>query len=324
MSRIIAALLVLAMMAGGCSSGEPGANSLTFMAGFRPQANLPFVAVYVAQEEGFFAEENLDVTIQHSAGGGEHLQLLSAGAVDVTTQDAAVLLQRRADPGLPLVSIALLGQVGQQAYAALANSGIESPADWEGRVVGFKGTPAPDMFAILEANGLTAEDVELVNVGFDPRILTEGRVDVYPIFKSNEPNLLADMGFDINTWEAAEYGSPTLGLALVTSEDRISKKHTELAAFVRAAIRGVQFAMENPEAAIEATMKYVGEDGDASHQRFILETEISDAVSDVTDEFGIGYQTEEQWQALSDFLGEHGALEGELTVSDAFTNEFLP
>jgi ABC-type nitrate/sulfonate/bicarbonate transport system substrate-binding protein len=97
------------------------------MAGFRPQANLPFVGAYVAQEKGFFADEGLAVTIEHSAGGGEHLQLLAAGEVQVTTQDAAVLLQRRADPGLPLVSIGLIGQRGQQAFVALADSGLNSP-----------------------------------------------------------------------------------------------------------------------------------------------------------------------------------------------------
>ena len=41
--------------------------SLTFMAGFKPQANLPFVGAYVAQEKGFFQEQGLDVKIEHSA-----------------------------------------------------------------------------------------------------------------------------------------------------------------------------------------------------------------------------------------------------------------
>ena len=65
----------------GCQAEEPSAlREMTFMAGFRPQANLPFVGAYVAQEKGFFTDEGLSVTIEHSAGGGEHLQLLAAGA----------------------------------------------------------------------------------------------------------------------------------------------------------------------------------------------------------------------------------------------------
>ena len=93
----------------------------TFMAGFRAQANLPFVAVYVAEEQGFFNSVGLDVTIQHSAGQSEHVRLLLAGKVDVTTQPASELLERRADPGAPLVAVALFGQTGDLGYALLAD-----------------------------------------------------------------------------------------------------------------------------------------------------------------------------------------------------------
>ncbi|MCS6827176.1 MAG: ABC transporter substrate-binding protein, partial [Caldilinea sp.] len=103
---------------GASVNGEPQRFAMTFRAGYKPQANLPFVGVYVAQEKGFFAEEGLTVTIEHSPGRGEHVQLLVAGAVQVTTMDAATVLQRRAEPGLPVVSIALIGQRGQQAFAA--------------------------------------------------------------------------------------------------------------------------------------------------------------------------------------------------------------
>jgi len=207
---------LLMLLPAACRSQRPPASSalkpLVFMAGYKPQANLPFVGAYVAQEKGFFAAEGLAVTIEHSAGGGEHLQLLVAGKVQVTTQDAAVLLKRRADPGLPLVSIALIGQRGQQAFVALADSGIESPRDWAGRQVGYKGAPPPDLFAIMDAAGVDQSRVELVNVGFDPRTLTEGLIDVYPVFKSNEPDLMRSWGFELNQWEAADYGVPTLGL----------------------------------------------------------------------------------------------------------------
>jgi ABC-type nitrate/sulfonate/bicarbonate transport system substrate-binding protein len=173
--QLLLSILLLAGLLTGCQpeAAAPALKPLTFMAGYKPQANLPFVGVYVAQEKGFFKDAGLDVTIEHSAGGGAHLQLLAAGKVDVTTQDAAVLLQRRADPGLPLVSLALIGQRGQQAFAALADAGIETVPDWAGRKVGYKGSPPPDLFALLAAAGVKAEDVELVNVGFDPRTLTE-------------------------------------------------------------------------------------------------------------------------------------------------------
>lgn len=321
--RGLVALVVAMVVAVGCS-GEEELRQVTFMAGFIPQANLPFVGAYVADAEGFFAEEGIDVEIQHSAGGGEHLQLLVADEVQVTTQDAAVLMQRRADPGLPLVSIGLIGQRGQQAFVALEESGITTIEDWAGHRIGFKGTPPPDLFALLDQAGLSESDVELINVGFDPRVLTEGQIDVYPVFKSNEPNTLRNLGFDLVMWDAADHGIPTLGLAYVATEKMVEEDPETLAAFMRAVVRGIEFAAENEEAALDAVMEHVGVDSDREHQRFILETELADATSEVTEEGGIGYQTIEQWQELADLLAAYDVLPEDFDASTAFTVDLLP
>ncbi len=322
--KLIGIVLFVGLI-GGCQVSAPSEmKQMTFMAGFKPQANLPFVGVYVAQEKGYFAAEGLDVTIEHSAGGGEHLQLLAAGEVQVTTQDAAVLLQRRAEPGLPLVSIALIGQRGQQAFVALADSGIDSPADWVGHIVGFKGTPPPDLFAIMEAAGIDRSEVELVNVGFDPRVLTEGQVDVYPVFKSNEPNLIRGWGYDLNMWDTADFGVPTLGLTYVTTEAIIADEPEMLQGFINAVMQGIAFADDNREEAVEIVMKYAGEDADPAHMRFMMDAEFADYESAVTAEFSPGWQTVEQWQALQDMLLAYDAIAAPIEVEEAFTTQFLP
>lgn len=320
----VVGLLLNACDALGRQESISAPKTLVFMAGYKPQANLPFVGAYVAQEKGFFAEEGLDVTIEHSAGRGEHLQLLVAGKVHVTTQDAAVLLQRRADPGLPLVSLALIGQRGQQAFVALAESGLRTPKDWEGHRVGYKGTPPPDLFALLDAAGADVDAVELVNVGFDPRVLTEGQVDVYPVFKSNEPYLLRKWGYELVMWEAADYGVPTLGLTYVSTPEIIQQDPDRIGRFVRAALRGIQYAADHPEEAVDIVLKYAGPETDRDHMRYMLETEWQDAQSEVTAQYGLGWQTVEQWQALADMLLRYHALPGPVNVREAFTTEFLP
>lgn len=289
----------------------------TFMAGYKPQANLPFVGVYVAKEQGFFAQNGLDVTIEHSAGKGEHVQLVVAGKVQVTTMDAATVLQRRADPGLPVVAIALIGQRGQQAFAALADSGIQTPKDWEGKTVGYKGTPPPDLYALLAAAGADVTKVNLVNVGFDPRVLTEKQVDVYPLFKSNEPYLLRKWGYEIRLWDAADYGVPTLGLTYVTSEETLRTRHEDLKRFLTAALKGIEWAQEHPDQAVQIVMKYAGPETDPDHMKYMLQTELKDAQS----EHGFGWQSPQQWQALAEMLIRYQALPAGVNVSDAFTTQ---
>ncbi len=123
----------------------------------------------------------------------------------------------------------MIGQRGQQAFVALANSGIETLEDWRGRKIGFKGTPPPELLALLAVAGLSQDDVELINVGFDPRVLSEGLVDVYPVYTSIEPYTLRSWGYDLVLWDPADYGVPTLGLAYVTTDATMEAQPDELA-----------------------------------------------------------------------------------------------
>jgi putative hydroxymethylpyrimidine transport system substrate-binding protein len=93
-----------------------------------------------------------------------------------------------------------------------------------------------------------------------------------------------------------------------------------MAAFTRAAIAGIDYAREHPAEAVEMVMKYAGESADPAHMRYMLDTELADAVSPQ----GTGGQTEAQWQALHDMLLKYQALAKPIEVKEAFTTEFLP
>jgi ABC-type nitrate/sulfonate/bicarbonate transport system substrate-binding protein len=306
------------------TESEPALEEVTFVAGFKPQANLPFVGVYVAQEQGFFADEGLEVTIEHDTGGqGEAVRLLVAGEIEFSTADAAVVMQRRADAELPLLAIAQIGQTGQQGYAVKADSGIESPADWAGKIVGFKGAAAPpDLFAILEANGLSEEDIDLVNIGFDPRVFVEGQVDVYPLFLSNEPYTIENqLGTPITIFEAADYGIPTLGLTYVTSEDYLAEEPEVVEAFLRATLRGISWAAENREEALEIVGIYAPEE-DPELMAFMFDAELAAAQEGVGAE-GIGLFDDERWQELYELLLSHDGLSAEIDPAAAYDGSLV-
>lgn len=163
---------------------------------------------------------------------------------------------------------------------------------------------------------------DLVNVGFDPRILSEGKVDVYPLYKSNEPDLLRSWGYELNLWDAADYGIPTLGLTYVTSEDTLENNPEMLQRFLRASLKGIEYAAAHEDEAVEIVCKYAGPEADPEHMRFMMETELKEVESDYTSGHGIGWQTQEQWQALGDMLMKYDAMP-KTDVSAAFTTKIL-
>ena len=312
--------LMLAVIACGDSEEGPP-TKVVFMAGFKPQANLPFVAAYVAQEKGFFRDQGLEVEIRH-ASSGEHLKLLMAGDVDFTTAEAASVLKRRSDPELPIVAFALFGQRGQQGFVALKDSGIRSPKDWEGKTFGYKTSVPPDYLAVLSAGGVDRSKVREVRVGFDPRVLTEGRVDVLAVFKSNEPDTIRKLGFDVTLWDPADYGVPSIGLTYITRQELAQREPDTVQRFLKATLKGLRYAFDHREETLDIVMLYAPK-ADREHQRFMLDTELRDAASPLTDEHGLGRMTDEQWRALYDHLLEYEALPKPFDYRTAYADGFL-
>lgn len=329
-------LLSFALIAGlaaaisiACSGDDPGdVLTMTYMAGFKEQANLPFVAVYVAEDQGFFADENLEVEIQHAGFTGAHKGLVLSGEVDITTLPASEMLQIRANTGAPYVAVMLFGQRGDFGYAVLDSSGIESPADFAGRDVGFKGIVQAEFHAMLSAHGLTTDDMNMIDVGFNPVVLVEQQVEVYPVFLSNEPDTLSrNLNQEITVFEAADYGVPTLGVVYLVSEEFLEDEtnREKLTRFLRATVRAFEFSVNDPAAAIESTAKFLPEDPppDLVHERFILDVEIENALSDLTRANGVGWFTQQQFRALTDVLLEYEALDGDIDLEAALDRSFL-
>ncbi len=317
---------------GATSSGASGSSAaaasptplppekLTFLAAYKPQANLPFVGAYVAQEKGFFKDENLDVTIRHTQSG-DAMQLLLADQVQITTANAADVLSRRAQ-GLPVVSVALVGQESEQGFAVGADSGINTVQDFIGKKLGYKGTVPIEFLALAAHEGIDPSKVQQVSVGYDPRVLSEGQVDILSVFISNEPDLLDQIGYKVKVFDPSAYGIPALGLTYVATEDGVKNNSDAIHRFVTAAMRGIQYAADHPDEALDIVMKYAPQE-DRNHQSFMMNTELARAKTDLTTQNGYGWQTLDQWQKLEQALVDFKAIDKPVDASQAFTTQFL-
>jgi ABC-type nitrate/sulfonate/bicarbonate transport system substrate-binding protein len=316
------------VVAAGCNTpaAAPYAShvpmeNVTFIAGFKPQADLPFVAVYVAQAKGYFRDQSLEVGIQH-ATSGEHIQLLATDRAQFSTGSAADVMKRVASAGVPLVSIAQIGQRDEQSFAVRADSPIRTLKDWEGRLVGYKTTVSADYLALVAIGGLDRSKVREVAVGFDPRVLADGRVDVYPVFTANEPDTLARLGIPVRLFDPTTYGVPGLGLTFMTNQQMVQTKPEVVTRFLRAALRGLADAIADRDAAIDEVMKYASGE-DRAHQRYMLDTEIEAAQNDFTRANGIGAMDRSRYIALRDFLLQYNALAKTVDVDAVFTDRFV-
>ena len=324
--RLLAVLAAVFLAACSAPASAPSptpapSEKVTFMGGFKPQADLPFVAVYVAQEKGYFRDQSLDVEIQH-ATSGENVQLLATNRVQFSTGSPGDVMKRVATAGVPLVSIAQIGQRDEQSFAVRADSPIRTLKDWEGRIVGYKSTVSADYLALLQIGGVDRSKVKEVVVGFDPRVLADGRVDVYPVFTANEPDTLARLGVPVRLFDPTSLGVPGLGLSFVTNKQMVDTKPDVVTRFLRAALRGLADAIADRDAAIDVVMKYAtGED--RAHQRYMMDTEIDAAQNDLTRTNGIGAMDRARYVGLRDFLLQYGGITRTVDVDAVFTDRFV-
>lgn len=327
----VASPLFLACDSGGdgetpAADGSPGADGsrVTFVAGSSPRASLPLVGVYVADAQGFFDEQGLEVDIQHASTTDESLQQLADGEAQFSAADAAQVIESAAgDEPTGIVAIAAIGQRGGQGFAVLDDSGINTPSDWEGRRAGYTGGgPSPDFLYILDRHGIDQGDVETVAVEGDPEELTDGEADVLPVSLSDEPYTLQEMGAEVTVFEATEYGAETLGLTYVTTRAYIQENAPAVTRFLKSVLRGIQYADENRDEALDIAME-LAPDEDRERMRFMMETELEAAISGVSEQNGIGFMLDEQWRRLHDYLVEYGGIEAPLDDVTAVHSDFF-
>lgn len=298
------------------------ADKVGFMAGYKAQANVSFVGPYVAQEKGYYREQNLDVEIRHSAQTGEHYKLLAANQIDFTTAAGEDVVKAQMNDGIPMMAIAMITQRGDRGLVALAESGITEPKQWEGKTIGYKGFVTPDYLGILARAGVDRSKLREVSVGYDPRILTEKRVDVLPVFISNEPNLIRKIGYEVTLFDPATWGMSAIGQTWIVNSEQVVPRGPVMERWLRASLRGLEYAFANEQEALDIIMKYAPQE-DRSHQEYMLRTERERSLSENTSRHGLGWMTAEQWTNAQDVLLEYDQIKQRGDVTRFFTDQFL-
>lgn len=153
--------------------------------------------IIIAQENGYFADEGLDVEIVAPADPADPPKMVAAGKADlaVTYQPQ---LHLQVQEGLPLVRVGTLIATPLNCLLVLDDGPITSIADLKGRRIGFSvaGVEEALLTAILAKGGLTLADVELVNVNFSlsPALMAHQVDAVIGAYRNFELNQMAIEG----------------------------------------------------------------------------------------------------------------------------------
>jgi NitT/TauT family transport system substrate-binding protein len=315
---LCALFLAAFLVACAGASPTPEPRTVTLAMGFIP--NVQFTPVYVAIERGYFAEDGITVKLDYGMEN-DLLKLVGTGEMQFVIGSGDQVILARAQ-GLPVVYVANWYRRFPVAVAALQP--LDGPQAVVGMDVGIPGLYGASYIgwqALLDANGIQAEDVNLVSIGYTQveSLVTE-QVDAAVVYAMNEPVQLRAQGYEVSMLEVDDY-IDFVSNGMITNEETLAQQPELVRAMVRAFVRGLQDTLDDPDAAFAICRQYVPEidDDSAPLQRTVLDAAIRFWETEV-----LGRSDPDAWAASLAFMEQIGMVEDDLEPGDMFSNDFVP
>jgi NitT/TauT family transport system substrate-binding protein len=287
---------------------------------------------FTALGMGFYDEVGLDVVIQRGFGSSDTVRRVAVGESDFGLATMAdVAIGRTA--GEEVKMIGMIDQSPPQTLYVLSDSGINEPKDFEGKKFGGEAWSDARKFfpAFADLAGIDADSVEWVSIptGTLTVALMAEQIDVRVGWITGTPGIqiaAEEAGKQIKWFLYADYGFSFYNRGFVTSDKMIEENPDLVEKFMEASFKGIQYAIEHPEEAVEIYREYhpeVSERESSETLDIIFGILMDPAIEAGKEGKELGVMGVERVQDTIDFTSEFiTAIEG-ISASDVFTNEFL-
>ena len=316
--RLVTLLLAIALV--GCqaaptpSEASADLRPVTLLLGFRP--DVQFAPFYVAQQEGFYADAGLEVTIEHKQAPDVQ-RLVADGQAEFGVADATDVMIARTS-GVPIRYVSTLYQ---NFPVALIGQVDDVPTDPEGLAGTTIGTPGRfgsswhALLALLDAGGLTEADVTIREYPQFNQVdgLSNGDVDLITGFVNNEPLRLEARGMEIGTL-TVDQAAPLPGPGVIAGDGLLTDDPELVRAFIAATAAAQAAVIADSDlgfAAAEVSVPTIAED-----------PEVARAVLGATVELwrGTGFTNgaidEELWATGYETMQRLGFIDGSVPLDE--------
>lgn len=326
---LIIVILVMGLIV-GCSSVNEATNSenskksldkVTVMLDWVPNTN--HTGIYVAKEQGWYAEQGIEVEIMQPSEGTA-AQIVAAGKTEFGISYQEEVTYARSNQ-IPIVSIAAIIQHNTSGFASPEEKKIVTPADFEGKVYGGFGSPIERAVidSIMKKQAADVNQVEFVNAGAaDFFTVTKRDVDfewIYYGWTGVEAEL---RNFPINYISVRDI-APELDFytpVIIVSESYIKENSDIIKRFMAATTKGYEFAISNPSEAADSLISQVpGINVDLVKASQVW---LASKYQDDANQWGI--QKESVWNDYASWMKDYDLITEMINPLEAFNNEFLP
>jgi len=293
-------------------------DEVTVQLAWKHQAQ--FAGFYAADRNGFYEDENIQATLRpRLCPTFDVISSVVKGAADFGVIHGAGLIAARSKK-LPVTAIASIYQSYPLSFISLKKKGIIHPLDFVGRSIRelSPGGTSVIFNMLLKKYKIDAQDINFIRIDYDLDRFFSGEIDIWASYTTNQVLVARQKGVEINQIKPDDFGINMMGDTLFTSDMILNTNPDLVLRFVRATLRGWQWAVEHPEVAAKMALQFDSKLNPA-HQVAIMKG----SIPYIQTAGHIGMMDGKVWEEMYNAILEQGVIEKPLNLNAVYTNTFV-
>jgi ABC-type nitrate/sulfonate/bicarbonate transport system substrate-binding protein len=240
--------------------------------------NTEFAGQYIADKKGYYKEVGFS-GVNFLAGGPTVQQdsIVASGKAFVGCS-APDIAAPAIIGGAPIIAVGALFQKNPFCVMSLATNPLPDPQSMIGKKVGVQAVNEPVWSAFLTANDIDPASIEKVPVQFDPTPLTQGEVDGWFSFVTNEPNLLEHEGIKTVNFLLNDFNYPLVSQIMIVQTKSLQADRAKIKAVMKADVMGWRESVKDPTLGPKYTVEDYGKDLGLNEEEQVLESKAQNAL----------------------------------------------
>jgi len=320
-------LAITALAAAFAAPAQAQDKSVKFVLDFVPLGrHAPW---YVALAKGYFKDEKLDVSILPSKGTADAIRMVESGIAELGLVDVPSLVAS-GSAGANIRMVAVNYQKPPYCVFSLnPGANVSSPKDMVSLEIGSSTSSfVPQIFrAFMQMNGQDGSSLKVVNIDGAARVpmLAARKVAAIDTFLMSEPSIRrAVTGAQPKCLFLGDYGLDIYSNGIGVKDSYLKANPDVVKGFVRAALRGWQYALNNPEEAARLQIQYIKAlDPQVAAEEIQILRRV--AITPDVEKDGYGVVSLDKMRRTVKFINDNVAVTGTpLTAEGIYAPGYLP
>jgi NitT/TauT family transport system substrate-binding protein len=287
----------------------------------------PNVGFIMARDKGFYRDAGLDVTVNSGKGSGTTAQLVASKASQFGFSDGYGVTIG-ISKGMAIKTIGSVFRKNPAALIVLADSGITSPKDLEGKTVAM--TAGSGQFqqwpAFAKGAGIDITKVRMANIdpaGVGPALVS-GKADAIGGYAQGYvPAIEIRAKKQVRIFWFADYGVSVVSNGIIAHDDLLKSDPDLVRTFVAVSLKGFLYGREHPDEAVASVKRYLPT-VDPAIARRELELSWKTWVTPNTKDKPLGWEADADWTSTLAVLKQYGGVTTPPALDTLYTNAFVP